>query len=87
VYHIYAVRSADRDGVQRLLQSEGIATGLHYPIPVHLQVAHADLGHHLGDFPHSEAAANEVLSLPMFPEMTATQVEQVAAAVLQVASV
>jgi dTDP-4-amino-4,6-dideoxygalactose transaminase len=87
VYHIYAVRSADRDDLQRMLQAEGISTGLHYPIPVHLQPAHADLGHKAGDFPASEAAANEVLSLPMFPEMTAAQVDQVVAAVLQVANV
>ena len=87
VYHIYAVRSADRDGLQRLLQAEGVSTGLHYPIPVHLQEAHKDLGHKAGDFPQSEAAANEVLSLPMFPEMTATQVEQVVAAVRQEANV
>jgi dTDP-4-amino-4,6-dideoxygalactose transaminase len=87
VYHIYAVRSADRDGLQRLLQSEGVHTGLHYPIPVHLQVAHADLGHKVGDFPQSELAANEVLSLPMFPEMTAAQVDQVVAAVRQEANV
>ena len=87
VYHIYAVRSADRDGLQRMLQAEGIHTGLHYPIPVHLQVAHADLGHKMGDFPQSEAAAAEVLSLPMFAELSHTQVEQVAAAVLQEASV
>jgi dTDP-4-amino-4,6-dideoxygalactose transaminase len=87
VFHIYAVRSADRDGLQRLLQAEGVHTGLHYPIPVHLQQAHADLGHKAGDFPESEAAAHEVLSLPMFPEMTATQVEQVVAAVRQEAYV
>jgi dTDP-4-amino-4,6-dideoxygalactose transaminase len=87
VYHIYAVRSADRDGLQRQLLAEGVQTGLHYPIPVHLQEAHADLGYKAGDFPESEAAAREVLSLPMFPEMTATQVEQVVAAVHQGAHV
>jgi dTDP-4-amino-4,6-dideoxygalactose transaminase len=87
VYHIYAVRSADRDGLQRTLQAEGVQTGLHYPIPVHLQEAHADLGHKMGDFPQSEGAAAEVLSLPMFAELTRTQVEQVAAAVHQEASV
>jgi dTDP-4-amino-4,6-dideoxygalactose transaminase len=87
VYHIYAVRSADRDGLQQLLQSEGVQTGLHYPIPVHLQKAHADLGYKAGDFPESEAAAREVLSLPMFPEMTSAQVEQVVAAVRQEANV
>jgi dTDP-4-amino-4,6-dideoxygalactose transaminase len=87
VYHIYAVRTADRDALQKTLQAEGVQTGLHYPIPVHLQVAHADLGYKEGDFPQSEAAAREVLSLPMFPEMTATQVEQVVAAVRQEANV
>jgi dTDP-4-amino-4,6-dideoxygalactose transaminase len=87
VYHIYAVRSADRDGLQRLLHAEGVQSGLHYPIPVHLQPAHADLGHKAGDFPESEAAAREVLSLPLFAELTATQVEQVAAAVSAVGAV
>jgi dTDP-4-amino-4,6-dideoxygalactose transaminase len=87
VYHIYAVRSADRDAIQKTLQADGIQSGLHYPIPVHLQEAHADLGYRAGDFPVSEAAAREVLSLPLFPEMTATQVEQVAASVKQEAGV
>lgn len=87
VYHIYAVRSAERDTLQRQLQAEGVQTGLHYPIPVHLQVAHEDLGHKVGDFPQSEAAANEVLSLPMFPEMTTAQVEGVTAALRQEANV
>ncbi len=58
-------------------------TGIHYPIPVHLQEAHADLGYKAGDFPLSEQAANEVLSLPMFPEMTFAQIEAVAAALGQ----
>lgn len=80
VYHVYAVRSGDRDGLQRVLTAEGIPSGLHYPIPVHLQKAHADLGHQVGDFPVSEAAAREVLSLPIYPEMPAQHVDQVAAA-------
>ena len=83
VYHIYAVRTADRDELQRSLQAEGIHTGLHYPIPVHLQVAHRDLGYRKGDFPVSESAANEVLSLPLFPELTERQIEQVVVAVEQ----
>ena len=87
VYHIYAVRTADRDALQKQLQADGVSTGLHYPIPVHLQEAHKDLGHKVGDFPQSEAAANEVLSLPMFPELTSSQVEQVVAAVQQAAHV
>jgi dTDP-4-amino-4,6-dideoxygalactose transaminase len=77
VYHVYAIRSRDRDGLRRMLDAEGIQSGLHYPIPVHLQKAHADLGYQTGDFPVSEAAAAEVLSLPIYPEMTARQVEAV----------
>ncbi|MBY2912131.1 DegT/DnrJ/EryC1/StrS family aminotransferase [Rhizobium leguminosarum] len=80
VYHVYAIRSRDRDGLQRLLSAEGIPSGLHYPIPVHLQKAHADLGYQAGDFPVSEAAAREVLSLPIYPEMPVRHVDQVAAA-------
>jgi dTDP-4-amino-4,6-dideoxygalactose transaminase len=80
VYHVYAVRSRDRDALQRVLAAEGIQSGLHYPIPVHLQKAHTDLGYQAGDFPVSEAAAREVLSLPIYPEMPAWHVDQVAAA-------
>jgi dTDP-4-amino-4,6-dideoxygalactose transaminase len=87
VYHIYAVRTANRDELQRTLQAEGVPTGLHYPIPVHLQVAHADLGYKAGDFPQSEAAAREVLSLPIYPEMTLAHVEQVVTATHREASV
>ncbi|MBB3916742.1 DegT/DnrJ/EryC1/StrS family aminotransferase [Rhizobium fabae] len=80
VYHVYAIRSRDRDELQRVLSAEGIQSGLHYPIPVHLQKAHADLGYQTGDFPISEAAAREVLSLPIYPEMPVWHVDQVAAA-------
>jgi dTDP-4-amino-4,6-dideoxygalactose transaminase len=83
VYHIYAVRSPDRAALKRALEAEGVQTGLHYPIPVHLQPAYADLGHSVGAFPASEAAAGEVLSLPMFPELTTAQLEAVAAAIRQ----
>ena len=82
VYHIYAIRCADRDGLQQALQSQGIQTGLHYPIPVHLQEAHRDLGYKAGQFPHSEAAARELLSLPMYPELTDAQIECVTTAVV-----
>jgi len=87
VYHVYAVRVADRAAVQRTLQSNGIATGIHYPVPVHLQPAWADLGYKAGDFPEAERAANEVLSLPMFPELSETEIEVVAAALCQEAYV
>ena len=80
VYHVYAVRLSQRDHLQKKLNEQGIQTGIHYPIPVHLQAAYADLGYSAGDFPHSEAASNEVLSLPMYAELSKEQVEQVGAA-------
>jgi dTDP-4-amino-4,6-dideoxygalactose transaminase len=81
VYHIYAIRTADRAELQRSLQSHGVQTGIHYPIPVHLQEGYRDLGYVAGDFPHSEKAAREVLSLPMYPELSNIQAEVVSAAV------
>ena len=83
VYHIYAVRTPERDALQRASRPWGSRPGIHYPIPVHLQPAYADLGYRTGDFPESEAAANEVLSLPMFPEMTPAQVDEVVAAAVR----
>ncbi|MDQ0322186.1 dTDP-4-amino-4,6-dideoxygalactose transaminase [Pararhizobium capsulatum DSM 1112] len=82
VYHVYAIRCRDRLRLQGALMTAGIQSGLHYPIPVHLQKAHADLGYGPGDFPVAEAASQEVLSLPIFPEMTLGQVEQVALAII-----
>jgi dTDP-4-amino-4,6-dideoxygalactose transaminase len=81
VYHVYVVRTDDREKLRDVLARQGIQTGIHYPIPVHLQPAHADLGYRAGDFPVAEAAAREVLSLPIFPEMTSEQVQTVAATV------
>jgi dTDP-4-amino-4,6-dideoxygalactose transaminase len=85
VYHIYAIRTAHRQAWQDALQADGIQTGIHYPIPVHLLPAYEDLGYKAGQFPHSESAASEVLSLPMFPELTAAQCETVARAVKKLA--
>jgi dTDP-4-amino-4,6-dideoxygalactose transaminase len=81
VWHVYTVRTAERDELQQALSAAGVQTGIHYPIPVHLQPAYADLGYRAGDFPHAEAAAKQVLSLPMFPEMTEAQLQEVVAAV------
>jgi dTDP-4-amino-4,6-dideoxygalactose transaminase len=81
VYHIYALRASGRDRLREGLRSVGIECGLHYPIPVHLQEAHADLGYRAGDFPVAEAVARETLSLPIFPEMTTDHVRQVVQAV------
>jgi dTDP-4-amino-4,6-dideoxygalactose transaminase len=86
VYHIYAIRTGERAKWQDALQARGIQSGIHYPTPVHLLPAYADLGYQAGEFPHSERAANEVLSLPMFPELTADQTNTVAGAVLELAS-
>ena len=79
-YHLFVVRlkEHDRDGVAKALASEGIETGIHYPIPIHRQKAYAFLGHAEGTFPVAEAAARQILSLPLFPEMTRSQVERVA---------
>jgi dTDP-4-amino-4,6-dideoxygalactose transaminase len=81
VYHVYSVRAQKRDALQQALQTQGIQTAIHYPIPVHLQPAYADLGHCAGDFPCSERTADEVLSLPMYAELTDAQVNTVADAV------
>ncbi len=78
VYHLYVIQVDDRDRVAELLSERGIGTGLHYPVPLHLQPAYADLGHQLGDFPVSERRADRLLSLPMFPELTDEEIEAVA---------
>jgi dTDP-4-amino-4,6-dideoxygalactose transaminase len=82
VYHLYTLRTPDRDSLQSALQNKGIQTGIHYGTPVHLQPAYANLGYERHSLPHSEKAANEVLSLPLYPEMTDDEVRLVASAVL-----
>ncbi len=69
VYHLYAVRTTRRDRLHQALDAEGIQTGLHYPVPIHLQPAHADLGGRVGDHPRAEAAASAMLTLPTYPEL------------------
>jgi dTDP-4-amino-4,6-dideoxygalactose transaminase len=78
VYHLYVVEVDRRDEVRRLLASRGVATGLHYPVPLHLQPAYRDAGHRPGDFPVAERRARRLLSLPMFPELTDAEMEAVA---------
>jgi dTDP-4-amino-4,6-dideoxygalactose transaminase len=77
VYHVYAVRTQARERLERALGAEGVHTGVHYPVPVHLQPAYADLGHGPGAFPVSERASDEVLSLPMYPELTDEAIDRV----------
>lgn len=79
-HHLYVIRVADRDRVVAGLKERGIGAGIHYPIPVHRQPAFASLGHAEGAFPVSEAAACDILSLPLFPEMTSEQIAYVAGA-------
>ncbi|HXZ18680.1 MAG TPA: DegT/DnrJ/EryC1/StrS family aminotransferase [Candidatus Acidoferrales bacterium] len=81
VYHQYTLRLADRERVQKHLAAEGIASTVYYPVPLHLQPMFAHLGYQPGSMPHAERAALEVLSLPIYPELTAEQIDRVAAAV------
>jgi dTDP-4-amino-4,6-dideoxygalactose transaminase len=83
VYHLYVVRTPYRDELQKHLDEAGIGTGIHYPIPLHRQRAYASLGWNSGDFPESEAAAEQILSLPMFPGLTVGQQRHVAETILQ----
>jgi len=77
VYHLYVILADDRDGLQNYLRLKDIATGLHYPLPLHLQKAYTHLGHKEGDFSVTENIADRLLSLPMFPELTREQIEYV----------
>jgi len=86
VYHIYAVMSPHRDEIRRQLALRGIQSGIHYPFPVYELPAHADLGYRHGACPNAERAAAQQLSLPMYPELTSAQCEQVASAIKSVVS-
>lgn len=75
IYHLYVIRYRDRDKLQDYLHSRGIHTGIHYPVPVHLQKAYSHLGYKKGDFAAAEVCADSILSLPMFPELTEAEIE------------
>jgi dTDP-4-amino-4,6-dideoxygalactose transaminase len=77
VYHLYIIRTAKRDDLQKYLLDNGINTGLHYPIPLHLQNAYKDLNVRNGNYPTTEKVSNEILSLPMFPSLTEEQIKYV----------
>ncbi|MFQ5700630.1 MAG: DegT/DnrJ/EryC1/StrS family aminotransferase [Acidobacteriota bacterium] len=70
VYHAYTIRAPQRDRIRQELATAGIGTGVHYPLPIHLNPAYSDLGYRAGDFPEAERAAREVLSLPLYPELS-----------------
>lgn len=87
VFHVYAVLTQHRGELMQSLNSQGVQTGIHYPIPVHLLPAYSDLGYSRGDFPVSESIAAQELSLPMYPELTGAQVDAVCQAVSDSTSV
>jgi len=80
-WHLYTVRSPRRDELKKHLDANGIGNAVHYPMPLHLQKVYSNLGCQLGDFPVAEKASREVLSLPMFPELTDVQIQRVAAVI------
>jgi dTDP-4-amino-4,6-dideoxygalactose transaminase len=81
VYHLYVIRLPRRDELQAWLKDQGVGTGIHYPVPVHLQTAMRHLGYQAGDLPHTERVVQEILSLPMYPELTDEQVGYVVTAI------
>jgi len=81
VYHLFVVRLQERDALAKYLRERGISTGIHYPIPLHLQPACRHLGYKEGDFPITEECARQVLSLPMYPELTQAQIQEVVRAI------
>ena len=81
IYHIFAVRVADRDNLLNKLKNEGIGAGIHYPIPLHLQPAYRYLGYKAGDFPITEKCAREIISLPMYPELDEVKIKKIAEAI------
>jgi dTDP-4-amino-4,6-dideoxygalactose transaminase len=85
VYCLYTIRTAERDELQRGLQELGIQTAVHYPLPIHLMPAYIDARYKAGDFPVAEACANTVLSLPLHPHLSGSQVEEVAGRVCELA--
>jgi dTDP-4-amino-4,6-dideoxygalactose transaminase len=86
VYHLYVVRTEHREELMAFLKEQGIGTGIHYPIPLHMQKAYHALGYSAGDFPATERVANEIVSLPMYPQLTAAQQARVVEQVVQFAT-
>ena len=87
VWHLFVVRHPNRDQIRAELEGRGIQTGLHYPVPVHLQPAYRDLGHEPGDFPVAERVGRECFTLPLYPEMTDEQQDAVIAALADAVTV
>jgi dTDP-4-amino-4,6-dideoxygalactose transaminase len=85
VYHLYVIRVENRNELKDYLQERGVATGIHYPIPIHLQTAYRCLGYGKGSFPITERYAEQILSLPMYAELTPQLIEQVTEAITEFA--
>ena len=83
VYHLYVVRTEDREGLMSHLKDQGVGTGIHYPIPLHLQKAYQHRGYREGDFPICEKVAREIVSLPMFPQLQPEQQRKVVEAIAE----
>ena len=77
VYYVYTIRAQDRDALATFLENEGIATQIYYPLPLHMQEAYSFLGNRKGDFPVAERHAEQILSLPIYPELSREQIEDV----------
>jgi dTDP-4-amino-4,6-dideoxygalactose transaminase len=83
VYHLYVVRSEAREALREHLAEAGIGTGIHYPIALHLQKAYSEMGYRQGDFPVAEKLCSQVLSLPLYPELTSEQQQRVVEQVME----
>jgi dTDP-4-amino-4,6-dideoxygalactose transaminase len=81
IFHLFVIRTKNRDALQAHLTKKGIQTLVHYPVPIHLQPGYSDRGWKKGDFPAAEKLAEEILSLPMFPELTEEQIREVCTAI------
>jgi dTDP-4-amino-4,6-dideoxygalactose transaminase len=82
IFHLYVIRIKERDRLQQFLAERGITTLIHYPVPIHLQEAYAELGYERGTFPITESASQEILSLPMYGELLTEQIERVSASII-----
>ena len=83
VYHLFMIETEHRDALQRHLGAAGVQTGIHYPVPIHLQPAYVGLGYRRGAFPVAEMLASRILSLPMFPELRSEEIEYVVSSIQQ----
>jgi dTDP-4-amino-4,6-dideoxygalactose transaminase len=81
IYHLYVIRTPKREALRAKLNEKGIGTGIHYPVPIHLQKSCSHLGYNQGDFPVTETVTAEILSLPMYAELTPEQIQRVGEAV------